>query len=172
MREDQKFTMSIFDSRKQAYSLVECSFTARPIDLPRNTWKWGATLLIHAPHGDQLPGIQIQPAGKERSILEPLTNLLGIPAYTWSLDEGDKIILHGDYSGRDETYTTIWKFTGEKVPFVELTSLQRAKSLLIQAIKEIGGSYPIGVTEFPAGLGSTQNALINLADGLDELCQE
>lgn len=175
MREDQKFAINILNTRNQEYSPVECSFTVRPVDLPRNTWKYSATLLIHAPHSDQLPSIQIQRAGKERSILEPLTNLLGVPAYTWSLDEGDKIIIHGDPSSHDESRATIWKFVGGKTAFMELSSLQNAKDLLIQAMKQIKSSYPIGdqgVIEFPYMLGGILDSLFRPVDALDELCQE
>jgi hypothetical protein len=178
MREDQKFTAPIFDTEKQAYSPVECSFTARPIDLPNHRWKWSATLLVHASE-DQLPSIQLQRVGKERDILEPRIrqNSLGIPAYTWSLNEGDKIIIHGDPSSHDErNYATIWKFTGNgKVAFVEMTSLQKAKDLLVQAMKQIQSGYPIGdqgIIEFPSELGDTQYSLIQAVDKLEELCQE
>lgn len=177
MREDQKFIISIFDTEKQEYAPTECSLTARPIDLPGNRWTWEGTLLIHASQ-DQLPGIQLQRAGKERDILESLIrpNLLGIPAYTWSLNEGDKIIIHGDPSARDESYATIWKFTGHgKTSFMELTSLQKVKDLLIQAMKQMKGAYPIGdqgIIEFPSELGDTQSSLLEVVDELDELCQE
>jgi hypothetical protein len=177
MREDQKFTINVFDVEKQAYSPVECSFTARPIDLPNQRWGWNATLLVHASL-NQLPSIQLQRVGKEPDILEPMIrpNELGIPAYTWSLKEGDKIIIHGDPSSRDEGYATIWKFTGNgRTAFVELTSLQKAKDLLIQAMKQIQSGYPTGdqgVIEFPSGLGDVHYSLIPAIDKLEELCQE
>lgn len=105
MREDQMITVDIFDSIKQEYLPVECSFTIISFDANRASRKYHARLLIHSPYHEQLPGIQTENATGTRSYPQPLSflDVYGFnPCFDWTLDEGDKIVIHNDYAGSDE----------------------------------------------------------------------